>query len=233
MRIGIHQPESIPYPGFFNKMMNSDIFVILDNVQFKKNNFQNRNRIWNNGLKWLTIPVILEGHMTSTIRDMKISDTVDWRTRNLNQIEGAYRKSIYYDSIMPIIREIHKYSGDSLFEFNMTFIKYFKELLDIETEIVFSSDLHVNSHKSDLVLDICESLNADTYLCGSGGRDYLDKEKFKEKGIEVLYQSMTPVGKDESQSTLKDPYLSTLDLLMNHYPVAAKYYIYHAYEFEE
>ena len=94
MIVSIHQPEHMPWSGFFHKMSLSDVYVLLDNVQYKKNNWQNRNRIvTRNGLQqWITIPVKLKGHMQTTIRDIKINDQEDWRRKYLGRINDSYSK---------------------------------------------------------------------------------------------------------------------------------------------
>ena len=186
--VAIHQPETFPYAGYLNKMMSADVFIILDDVQFKKNNFQNRNRIYRGKSEWLTIPVDLKCRLDSTIQYTKISYNVDWKSRVLHQIELAYNRSPYYESIMGNLRPIIEGAGDSIFDFNMDVIYFFRDYLGINTPLIQSSTLGTESHKSDLVLEICETVGATTYLSGAGGAGYLNEQRFREKGIKVLYQ---------------------------------------------
>lgn len=231
-RVGIHQPETFPWAGYFNKMLNSDIFVILDDVQYKKNNFQNRNRIMMNGRPtWLTLPVDTKGRLSSTIKDMKIADTVDWKTRTLHLLEVAYSKCSYYEEVMTKLRPIftdvwYQY----LMDFNMNFIIFIREYLGIYTPIKFSSSLDINSHKTDLVFDICKECGATTYLSGAGGRDYLDLTRFNEEGIKVVYQEF-----DESMTYrgMQEPYMSVLDIIMNNSKEESLEYIRNAFNFKE
>lgn len=232
MRVGIHQPETFPWAGYFNKMLNSDIFVILDDVQYKKNNFQNRNRIiMNSRPTWVSIPVNTKGRLNSTIMDMKIADTVDWESRTLHLLELAYSKCAYYEEVMnclePLIA-IHNYNN--LIDFNMEFISFTRYYLGIDTPIKFSSELNIHSHKTDLVFDICKECNADIYLSGEGGRDYLDLTRFNEEGVEVLYQSF-----DETvrYNGMKEPYMSIIDIIMNNSKESSLDYIKKAFKFEK
>ena len=214
--ISIHQPETFPYAGYFNKMMNSDEFIILDNVQFKKNNYQNRNRIVHEGKpKWLTFPVIDKGRLESTIASTKLANTVDWRSRNLKVLEDAYKDCPYFYYHMPTLKHIIKYSDDNLLLLNMAVINYIRECLHIKTDIIYASDLDVTSHKSDLVFDICKARGADAYLSGKGGRDYLDTSKFDEEGIIVQYQEFIDNIPYVQKSDEFIPYMSVIDLLMN------------------
>lgn len=204
--LAIHQPEFCPYVGFFNKMFYADEFVILDDVQFKKNNYQNRNKIFlGDNEKWLTIPVSLENHLETTIRDINISGE-DWERRVHNLLYQAYHKEPYYSVVNDELHYIFNgLQSNSILELNMSIICYIRSYLRIETPIVFSSSLGINSSKSDLVLDICKARGADSYLSGIGGKTYLDTEKFKESDIALRY----PERVDEYN-------LSIIDLMMRY-----------------
>lgn len=233
--ISIHQPETLPYPGYFSKMMNSDVFVIMDNVQYKKNNYQNRNRILHLGnAKWLTLPIVAEGRLSSTIADTKIANTIDWKARTIKVLEDAYKNSKYFSVHMPRLIEIINNSDDSLLHFNMAIINYIRECLSINTPLVYLSELGIDSHKSDLVFDICKSMNATIYLSGAGGKTYLELDKFKESNITVVYQEF-----DESIRYYQDsgdngfvPYMSTIDILMNNSNEDSRFYIDQAFSYK-
>jgi hypothetical protein len=230
--ISIHQPETFPYPGFFSKMMNSDEFIILDSVQFKKNNYQNRNRIIHEGKsKWLTFPVIMKGHLESNIASTKLADTVDWRSRNLKILEDAYKSCPYYDYHISNLRNMIESSNDNLCEFNMSIIEYIRDCLSINTPLVYASSLDISSHKSDLVFDICKKREATIYLSGEGGRHYLDKSKFEDADIEILYQSFDTTQQYTQRSQEFIPYMSTIDILMNNTNDDARNYIDSAFSY--
>lgn len=204
--LAIHQPEFCPYVGFFNKMYHADEFVILDDVQFKKNNYQNRNKIFLDGKeKWLTIPVSLENHLEKTIRDINISEG-DWKRRVHNLLYQAYHKEPYYHEVYGELQNIiFNLQSNSILDLNMQIILYIKSYLNIKTPIVFSSSLDINSSKSDLVLDICKARGANSYLSGIGGKTYLDTDSFRESEIDLLY----PERVDEYN-------LSIIDLMMRY-----------------
>ena len=216
MIISIHQPEHMPWLGFFYKMKHSELFVILDSVQYRKNYFQNRNQIVTNGKpNYITVTVPTPGHISSTIDQMKLGQN-DWRTGYLNKIKESYRKHPYFNIHFPEIEKIILEDFEYLEDLNMELINYFRDFLGIETPLVYSKDLGIDTHKDNLVFDICKKLGADTYISGVFGREYLNLDQFKESNIKVVYNEYTKY--EYSQYKLNDfiPYMSLLDIAMNH-----------------
>lgn len=227
--IAIHQPETFPWAGYLNKMLNADEFIILDDVQYKKNNFQNRNRIIMNGKPtWLTLPIDTKGRLESTIADTRIAYTVDWKSRLKHLLEVAYSKSLYYKDIMPELETIINQADESLLVFNMHIIAFLRYYLGITTPIIYSSKLNITSHKTDLVFDICKECGATTYLSGEGGRNYLELDKFNEADIEVLYQSFDSTLR---YNNMTEPYMSVIDIIMNNSREDSLDYIKDAFSF--
>lgn len=216
MRVAIHQPEHLPWAGFFHKMNSVDKYVVLDTVQFTKNNFQNRNKIYSkgDGYKWLSVPVGLKGHTSLTIADMNISQSsnVKWRASYWGKLEATYRRHPYYKSYKDRLKMIVFETEPHLMTLNMNFIEFFREELEIETELIFASSLDVDGRRSELLANICKKLGAQLYLSGSGGREYLNLKFFQESNIEVQYQDYI-YPRYESQDYI--PYLSAIDVLMN------------------
>jgi len=175
-KITIHQPEHFPYLGFFQKMNESDLFVILDNVNYRKNYFQNRNKIKNtNGLDdWFTIPV--EKNATNKlIKDVEVSSDSNWRRKLLNKLHmnlGLNLKEIY--------------ESNSLIDINMKSIKYCMNELKINTPLIKASSLNVSGEKSELLANIVKELGGDYYISGPSGRDYLDLNYFNNIKVEYF-----------------------------------------------
>ena len=168
MIVSIHQPEHFPYLGFFQKMQESDLFIVLDDVKFKKNNFQNRNRFLNSKdeEEWFTVPVEKKAN-SKLIKDVLVSDDFGWKRKLIKQMKlnFGYDFSNIYDS--EYIKNI-----------NMNSIKFCRKHLNINTPMIYSSDLNVTGSKSELLVNMCKQVGAKTYLSGMGGLDYLDKELF-------------------------------------------------------
>lgn len=217
MIIAIHQPNYLPYLGFFDKMMKADIFVIYDDAQFNKEDFQHRNKIRiYHGWKWLTIPVEKK---PIPINEIKIRNEIKtknirWSDAHIKCIEDEYKKSDYYLTYKTDLEKIYRKSYDKLIDLNMEIISYLKNAFDIDTKIVFSSKFGFESTSTQKLIDIVEALEGDTYLSGSGGRNYLDIFMFKNRGIEVNFQDFKhPV----YRQTYKDfvPNMSAIDALFN------------------
>lgn len=216
--ITIHQPEHLPWLGLFNKMAKADIFVVLDNVPFRKNYFQNRNKILGtNKEQWLGVPVYIKGHIESTIKDTQIAanQNFKWREKYLRTIQGSYGKYDYYNDIYPQLEKIISDDYTSIGELNFAIIKMFADGFQIKTEFIKASDMIVDGRKSDLILDICKELKAKRYIAGPYGREYLKKNEFDNAGIEVCFNDYYHPTYRQKRTEKFIPYLSALDLVMN------------------
>lgn len=168
MKVAIHQPEHFPYLGFFQKMQAADIFVFLDDVQFTKNNFQNRNKFLNtNGVEeWFSVELEPKPNQ-KLICDLKTSNTRSWRKKVLQKIQVNFKKDL---------SEIYSYNG--LLDINLASIEYCRQALGIKTPTYLSSTLNINTTSSERLSDICKRFNATEYISGLGGRAYLDESVF-------------------------------------------------------
>ena len=177
MVISIHQPEHFPYMGYFQKMAKADLFVILDNVNYRKNYYQNRNKFLNtnNVEEWFSVPVEKDA-TKKWIKDVVVSTSLDWRKKLLTKLKQNFKLDL--ESI---------YEPDSLLEINLRSIDWGREKLNIEVPLVKASELGVEGGKSELLANICKKLNATKYISGPSGRDYLELDYFE--GIEVEFFS--------------------------------------------
>ncbi len=213
-KITIHQPEHLPYSGFIAKVLLSDIFVILDHVQFKKNNFQNRNKIINaEGQEvWITVP-LEKSSSECLINQKEISKDNKWKRKYLNQLHEAYKKTRNFSQIFPVIEEIIVSSNKKLVDINLKIIIFFiKDIFNYKGDILLSSNLNINSVKSDLNLDICKILSADTYISGPSGRSYLNQESFSHNKIQLRFIDYKPVEFTKNISS----FISIIDPLMRY-----------------
>lgn len=217
MIVAVHQPNYLPYLGFFDKMMKADIFVIYDDAQFNKEDFQHRNKIRiHNGWKWLTVPVEKKPIPINEIkiRNEITTKNIKWSDAHIKNIEDEYKKTGYYLTYKAGFEEIYRKNYDRLIDLNMEIISYLKKALEINTKLIFSSELGFTSTSTKRLIDILEALEGDIYLSGPGGRNYLDVSMFKNKGIEVEFQDFKyPIYKQ----TYKDfiPNMSAIDVLFN------------------
>ena len=176
MIVSIHQPEHFPYLGYFQKMKQSDLFIILDDVKFKKNNFQNRNRFLNSSgeEEWFTVPVEKKAN-SKLIKDVLVSEDFGWKKKLIKQMK------LNFDYDFSNI-----YEGNHIKDINMNSIRFCRKKLNITTPMIYSSDLEVNGSKSELLYNLCKEVGAVTYLSGRGGLDYLDMGVFSDINIKIF-----------------------------------------------
>ena len=219
MIITIHQPEHLPWLGYFNKMAKAEAYVILDNVPYRKNYVQNRNRILGtNGVQWLGVPVLTGGHIEGTIKTTRIASDAQpkWKEKYLKTLEQSYKKHPFCAEVFDDIRSAVDRGGDSLRDLNVALFRTFADRMDIRPEFVFASELDVSGNKSDLILSICKKMNADTYIAGPSGRKYLDIQSFDDAGIKVVYNDYDHPEYTQMRSPEFVSHLSAVDLFMNH-----------------
>jgi hypothetical protein len=194
-------------------MDQADVFVLMENVQFKKNEWQNRNRIRTaEGWQWLTVPVI--HRFPQTIAEVEIDNRTAWMRKHLQALRQNYGKSPHVDTLMPQLEAVLESPGSHLAPLNIRLIDVFAGLLGIDTQIVLGSDVPTREDPNDRLVDLCRALDADTYLSGAGAHDYLDMDAFAAAGIEVRFQAFKhPIYEQRYQPF--EPSLSVVDLVMN------------------
>jgi len=216
MIVAIHQPQYMPWLGYFYKMDRADAFIHLDTVQFRKSEFQNRNRIKSeNGWHWLTVPVVYNSYK-SLIKDIEIDDGIKWQSKHRKSIEKYYSKSEYYNDIMSAIRWAFSEKWDRLSILNIEVINRIKELLGIVTDEYQASDLEVKTRQPDKrIIELIKAVGGDAYLSGPGGKNYMDLDAYKDAGIKVIFESFNHPEYKQQYGEFQ-PHMSILDLLFNH-----------------
>lgn len=216
MIVSIHQPGYLPWLGYFHKIALSNIHVFLDNVQFEKNYVDNRNKIKTaQGWVWLTVPVLTKGRSDSLLLNtIEIDNKVDWRKKHWQSILQNYRKAPYFQHYADFFEHVYQKDWKRLIELNQTIIRYLLQGLGIQTEIVSASCLSVKGEKSDLVLNLCQGLQASTYISGIMGKDYLQEDRFTEANINIVYQDYHHPVYQQLYGQF-EPYMSIIDLLFN------------------
>lgn len=218
MICAIHQPQTYPWLGYFAKIIQADIFIFFDDVQFKKNEWQNRNRIkTDRGWMWLTVPVI--HNFGQRINEVQIDNKQNWKKKHLNTFTTYYSKAPFFKSLFEELKELYSRDYELLADFNITTIKWILKKLKIEKKIFLSSNLNYNPEQipisaDEKIIKILKIVNAETYISGQGGKNYLNLELFKKEGINVIFQNFQhPVYNQLYGSFISN--LSILDLLFN------------------
>ena len=217
MIISAHQPEYLPYLGFFYKMAKADTFVLADHLQFSKKGFQNRNRIRTSsnaqGWAWLTVPVLNQGHQK--INEIQIDNSTPWAKKHWQLIYFNYKKTPFFDTYSGFFEKVYSQKWQKLVDLNEAIIFYMQKELGIGAELIKTSDYDFEGEKkTDLIVKLCKKFKADTYFSGSGAKDYTEVEKLKQNNIELVFSDFKhPVYHQRFEPFVEN--LSAIDLLFN------------------
>jgi hypothetical protein len=212
--VAIHQPQYLPWLGYFDKLDRCDVFCLLDTVQYKKNEFQNRNRIKTaDGWQWLTVPVTYS--FPQRIAEVGVNQTVDWQRKHLQALKTNYSKAPFFDTYYASFEEFYQKSYEMIVDVNVASIELLTELLGLEGKLVLGSSLQVETEDPTLrLVEICKILGGDFYLSGLDGANYMDVDMFQNHKVEVLFQNFKHPHYPQCYGPF-EPNMSVVDLLFN------------------
>jgi hypothetical protein len=211
--VAIHQPQFMPWLGYFDKMDRADCFVLLDNVQFKKNEWQNRNKIRAlGGTQWLTVPVTYR--FPQKISEVNVHEGGNWRRKQLQALRTNYSTAAHWKDAEEWLTSFYSHDWRELTAINRASIEWISEILDISTPLRWASSMKLRSDPTDRLLDICDEVGADTYLSGAGGREYLQVDRFSGAGVEVTFQEFAHPAYTQNLENFES-HLSAIDLILN------------------
>lgn len=212
----IHQPNFLPWIGFFYKWIKSDILVLLDDVQFIRRGYTNRVKIkGQEGERWLTVPVIKKGKYYQNINEVEIDKDPARKKKIPGTIRTFYGKAPYFNDYYPGLESILEKDFTYLAEFNIELLTWLARQLGITTKMARASQMPgIEGQSTQRLVSICKAVGAERYLSGFGGQKYQEEEIFRETNIELLvYDFAHPVYPQMWGEFL--PGLSVLDLLFN------------------
>jgi hypothetical protein len=212
--VAIHQPQYLPWLGYFDKLERCEVFCLLDTVQYKKNEFQNRNRIKTaDGWQWLTVPVTYR--FPQRIREVEVNQTVNWQRKHLQALKSNYSKAPFFQSYYPSFEEFYQQPYEMVVDVNVASIEMLMELLGLERKLVLASSLQLDTEDPTLrLVEICQALGASAYLSGKDGAKYMDTDMFVSHEIEVLFQDFKHPQYPQCYGSF-EPNMSVADLLFN------------------
>lgn len=217
-KVCVRQPGYLPYIGFFKKIESSDVFVFLDDIQYEKNGFDNRNKIrTSEGFMWLTVPVNYK--FGQFLNKIKIANNEDFCRKHRKAIKINYQKAAFFSEYWNDIESILSQKWELLIDLNIKLIEYFISKLDLSTKTIKSSKLTIKKTGSEKLLEICRKLDATTYLSGELGKNYLNEQIFHDSKIQVIYEKFEHPTYHQLNKTFI-PNMSILDLLFNEGPNA-------------
>jgi hypothetical protein len=217
MKIAIHQPQYMAWVGYFHKMASADLFVLLDDVQFKKNEWQHRNRIRNkDGWQWLSVPNSYK--FPQIIREVGVREETNWRENHQRSIETCCGRAPFFKKYAEAFAGYFSKPYQTIDTATIESVKLIAQCLHIKTPVSISSQIGFEGTSTERLVNICKYFKADTYLAGAGGHDYMDLSLFEKAGIAVEFQDFLAPRYMQHWTKNKEEFisgLSAIDLLVN------------------
>lgn len=216
MRVAISQSNYLPWRGYFDMIASVDVFVLLDDVQFTRRDWRNRNRIKTaSGLSWLTIPVETKGKYEAKIAEIEVPDE-NWKEQHLKTLTHAYSRSDHAKEMLGWLGVAYReLSANKLHEINRHFIERINGFLGITTTLVSSLDFSTPDEPTERLISICRELDATTYVTGPAARDYLREEHFHSEGVVVEWFNYGPYPPYRQPWGNYEERVSIVDLILN------------------
>jgi len=209
--LGCVQPTYLPWYWFFYRIKISDVFVLLDDVEYSKNNSFNRNKILNNNKEiMLTVPINYKNNSKTKLNDITINYDRDWRKKHLNTILQSYSKYSLFKNLETDIKNIYEKKFDKLIDLNFEMIKLFLNYFQISTKIYKSSDLNIKSNSNKKLIELCKHFNANYFIVKPNTENYHPEKIFNQNMIKFKYLDYSKIN-EESIRKKFNPRLSILD----------------------
>jgi hypothetical protein len=213
----IHQPDFLPWLGYFQRLVKADLFIALDHVQF----VTGTSRSWTHrdmiktpqGAKWLSLRV-QKAPFGTAIRDVLLASDPDWRKDNLNLLRENYRKAPHFDEIFPMIEGLYALPHQTLAAMNLAGLDLLEELLGVTKPRLISSEMSPQGSSTAMLVDLLRKAGATHYISGLGARAYLDERLLAEAGVELVWQAFRPPVYPQLHGPFV-PMLSSIDALFN------------------
>ena len=191
--VAIHQPNFLPWLGFFDKLARSDVFVLLDDVQFprtSKGTWINRVKLLVGGKEqWVTVPVVRAEGIARPIREVRIDETQPWRKKLVRTIEHNYRRSAHFGEVFPLVEALVATPTELLADFNERNVRRIGDELGLDTaKIVRSSHFETTGHSTDLLIELTRAVGGTAYMPGGDAYLYQEDDKFSAAGLELVLQ---------------------------------------------
>jgi hypothetical protein len=221
MIVAAHQPHYMPWLGYLDKMAKADLFVIMDDLQYEAQNFQNRQRLkLQGGSAWLTVP-LERGTQQDRVCDKRIDNSGSakqhWQRRSWLTIENNYRRAPYFERYAPALRDVYTRPWESLLALDLHMLELARTWFGITTPMIRASQLGLVGAKTDRLIAMCKAVGARCYLSGGGGStDYLDSEQMGRAGVGLIWQHfLHPTYAQRYAGAGFTSHLGCLDLLFN------------------
>jgi hypothetical protein len=213
--VGIVQPSYWPWLPFFERMAASDTFIYLDDVEFSKNGFFNRNDVKSqSGRTRLTVPITYKGNSKSFISQIETDNRRSWQKKHWRTIEQAYSRAPYWQRYRDEIAQIYEGKQDKLIDIAVPIIEFLKRELDIATPCFLSSEIEVQGGSNEKLRNLCTKFDATHFIVKPGTEHYHPREEFEPFGLRFAYLTYSNIVYPQLHGDF-EPNLSALDYLLN------------------
>ncbi|MDO9027144.1 MAG: WbqC family protein [bacterium] len=216
MIVAAHQPNYLPWAGYFYKMARCDIFVFLDSVQYSRTSYTARCPIKQSDgrASWLSVPVLKKGRYFQNVNEVAIDNQRSWQSEHLKTLESCYSRAPYFKEYSWLRDLVCRQNWENLSQLNRTVTMKLADHLGLKTKFASLSELGIHGRSTEMLVSLCRTLKADQYLSGSGGKNYLDQGQFLQAGIDLKYTEYQPQPYPQPWGEFV-PGLSVMDLLFN------------------
>lgn len=210
------QPTYMPWAGYLNLMSQVDMFVYLDDAQYERASWQNRNRVLVNGVTtWLTVPVI-RGHLGASINQVEVDDAAHWRRKHSTLLANAYARHPHVCDVGDITKCLGASPQSRLSELNMALLDHMRQCLGIAVPVIRSSELQVAGTRTARLISILNKLNATEYVTPPGALGYLQEDRFVDEcSIKLFVHDFQPPEYPQRKAESFISHLSILDVIAN------------------
>jgi len=211
----------MPWIGYFDIMARSDIFIVLDNVQYTTADWRNRNRIKiADSITWLTVPVHAREHFEKKINEIRIDNDSPWKKKHLASLEHSYKRAAFYDEIMHLLRGAYGTDHTFLVDLNMDLMRCVRQYLSLDTRVMMSSEMASSGRSDERVLALCKEAGATHYLSGPSAKSYIRESAFEDAGVEIMWHDYSHPYYNQLWVKRQGfvSHLSVVDLMFNHGP---------------
>ena len=219
MKLAIMQPYFMPYIGYFSLIKHTDEFILFDPVQFIRHGWIERNRVLkqSGGWQYIQVPLIKENGRDTLIKDIRINNCADWKSKIFAQLQHYKKIAPYYVLVTDLLKQIFSKEYNDIVSLNREALIVICNYLDIHRNFpVFSKmDLAIDevTAPDEWALNICKAMGANAYLNPIGGTEFFDRAKYEQANISIAFQNIEITEYNQKRETF-EPGLSIIDVLM-------------------
>ena len=212
-RVCIHQPDFAPWLGFFDRLVEADLYLVLDDVQFLRKGWHHRDKIKTaKGPAWLTLPVV-KGPLDQRIDEVRLDAGVGM-DKLVESLHQAYRRAPAFETTFEDVAAVLLAGHERLIDLNLAIIELLFARLEVSVPVAHASDFAVSERATARLIALLEQVEATHYVTGTGSLDYLDRDAFRRANIELEIQSYVPRPHPQLHGDFT-PGLSALDAVFN------------------